>query len=73
MAEPVADDFKQIAANLAYIRQQRKEAQDKANAAEALEQQQQRADEPATTRYVDPWGVADPADDAWVSIVEGLG
>lgn len=40
---PLADDFVQIARNLAYIKQQRKEQQERDNAAYALEQQKEEA------------------------------
>lgn len=46
MPERAADDFATIARNLRHMQDLKKEAQDKANAEEALEQQMQRADEP---------------------------
>jgi hypothetical protein len=46
MADPLADDFAAIARNLRHMQDLKREAQDKANAEEALEQQMQRADEP---------------------------
>jgi hypothetical protein len=76
MADPLADDFAQIAANLAHLKQQRKEAQDRANAEEAAEANMQRADEPpasALVRAHNPLGFMDrDFDEEWVSIVGSL-